>query len=235
MTQSDLADFRKWISESMEKIPSELAGKNDLFVSFNEKGKKPPIYWCFNSWVEAICLAKQLGADQPLFAMLSFYEFPNGASSMKMHTISLGTIYGDLLLQVCRAEPIFIGGNCQAAPIAEAIAHFLLAKTEATPILITLEHQPFYSYPGNVVMLFGSRSEKFNPFLRDEDPIPRWKKKYGSPSWGIVDGEHGEYFFQPAVFDLAKYMNTVAEAFSNGVQSRSGPLRIAGSQAVWHI
>jgi len=230
--QSDIDNFRQWVSESMKKIPSELGAQKDLFICFNSKGKKPPIYWCFNSWTEAILLAKQLGPNQPLFAMHSFYGFFKSASYKKIHTISLGQIYGELLLQHHRTGPIFIGGNCQAGPISEATAHFLLSKTEITPVLITLEHQPFYSYPGSVVMLFGRRSEKYNPFLGDIDPIPSWKIKYTNASWATIDGDHGEYFFEPSVFEIADHLNSVIDNFSNGVQPGNGPLKIEKSKTV---
>ena len=233
--QNDIEDFRQWIFESMKRIPSELAEQKDLFVCFNHKGKKPPIYWCFNNWTEAILLANHLGPNQPLFAMHSFYGFFKSASSKKVHTISISKIYGDLVLKQHHAEPIFIGGNCQAVPIAEAIAHFLLPNTETAPVLISLEHQPFYSYPGRVAMLFGSRSDEYNPFLGDEDPIPNWKKKYASPSWAIINGEHGKYFFEPSVLELVAHLNSVIDEFSEAIQSRNKPLQIKDSKTVRRI
>ena len=230
MENNDLKNFRQWIYEGIKRMPSENVEQRDLFACFNTKGNKPPIYWCFNNWVEAIFLARQLGSDQPLIAMHSFYGFLKGASTKKVHTLSVGETYGQLLLELHRGGPVFIGGNCQAAPISEVIAHFLLAKSGIAPVLITLEHQPFYSYPGNVVMLFGGQSDKFNPILCGPDPIPKWRRLYGAASWGIINGNHGQYFEEPSVFDLVAFLNVVIEAYVNGEPLSIGHLKIRSRQ-----
>jgi hypothetical protein len=233
MMLNTFASFRRRITKSMNRIPSEFAEKKDLIACFNEQGQKPPVYWCFNSWPEAIFLARQLGEDQPLFAMRSLHGFTKNKSIKNMHTNGLGKTYGEQILQLHQEGPIFLGGNCQSGPIAETAAQYLLEKTKTPPVLITLDYQPSHAYPGSVVMLFGSQSNKFNPFLGKEDPVPEWKNKYDNPSWGIIDGAHGKYFLEPTVFQLVMYLEAVTDGLANNDHAKSGPLKIQGSRAAW--
>jgi hypothetical protein len=152
--------IRQEIITGIERIPNETARREGLFAHYNIEGSQPPIFWCFNNWAESVFLAHWLGPDQPLFAMRSLHKILEGKSNKKIHNNYLAKEYSDLLLDIYPKGPIFIGGNCQAAPISEAMAHYLTEKTGSVPFLITLEHQPFYCYPGYLLMLFGTKSEK---------------------------------------------------------------------------
>ena len=224
----EIDDFRNWIYNDIKKIPQEIYTLDDLILGFNKDGKKSPIYWCFNNWAEAVFLSRSLGADQPLFALKSTHGFKNGSANKKVYTNSLAVMYAKNILKNHEHGPIFIGGNCQAGPISEAVAHYLIPKVDKKPILITLEHQPFYFYPGHLVMLFGGASEKYNPFLHDENPIPTWEKKYSSYSWGIIkDAPHGKYFIDPFVLKLVAYIEHVKNNYLIEGKIKSGPIHLA--------
>jgi hypothetical protein len=214
MVQDDQFDLLiTGIKESIERIPGHLIENAGLFAHFNAYGTLQPIFWCFNDWAEAVLLADWLGPDQPLYAMRSSYGFIKGSSAKRIHTTNLAEAYADEIIRIVGDQPIVIGGNCQSAPIAEAISHNLISRSRSLPLVITLEHQPFYCYPGPILMLFGSRSVKFNPFLSAGDPVPAWRRQHAAPAWGVVDGEHGKYFLKPAIDDLGGHIASAARAF----------------------
>jgi hypothetical protein len=218
--------IRQEIITGIERIPNETARREGLFAHYNIEGSQPPIFWCFNNWAESVFLAHWLGPDQPLFAMRSLHKILEGKSNKKIHNNYLAKEYSDLLLDIYPKGPIFIGGNCQAAPISEAMAHYLTEKTGSVPFLITLEHQPFYCYPGYLLMLFGTKSEKFNPFFYGESPIAGWNQKHFSPAWGIIDGQHGGYFCAPCIHELVAYISKVMTSFIDNNVGLIGEIKL---------
>jgi hypothetical protein len=225
-TASELDTLKSDIESSINRIPNQAAIKVGLFAHFNRDGTRLPLFWCFNNWVEPIFLANRLGPDQPLYAMTSFHRVVTGKSVKRLHTLSLAQAYVDCMLNVRKDGPFVIGGNCQAAPIAESMAHNVIARTGKVPLLINLEHMPFYCYPGHVLMLFGNRSEKYNPFLREANPIPRWEAQHGAAAWGIVNGGHGQYFVPPAVHDLVSYIQQSMFAFCETGRAPVGQMKV---------
>jgi len=201
------------MKESINIIPGNVAVRKGPFAVFNENGQKPPLFWCFNNWVEPVLLANRLGVDQPLVSMRSFHGFIKGKGDKRANTVDLAINYVDFMLDLFDEIPRLIGGNCQGAPVAEAIAHNLLGRTGKKALLMTLEHRPFYSYPGSILMMFGSMSEKYNPFLRNEDPIAAWNAMHRIPAWGIVNGNHGKYFVEPAVLDLTAFIRYASNTY----------------------
>ena len=223
----ELDTFLKRIRADMTRIPDKLAKKTELFAHFNSSGSKPPIFWCFNHWTEAVFLAYQLGADQPLYAMHSFCDITDEEAKKSMHTKRLAEIYGDLVCELYPNGPVLLGGNCQAFNIAEAVGHYLVGKRGQAPSLISLESQPYYAYPGDLLMLFGDHDEaRFNPFMNQVSPIPFWQNKHKHVSWGMITGSHGEYFREPCVHQLCGYINYCANHFFNGSQFPAGEITI---------
>jgi len=212
------------INESMERIPEALADRIGVFAHFNKGGSKPPLFWCFNNWAEAIFLAHRLAPDRPLFAMRSFHGFIKGKHAKRANAVGFAETYAEQVLEHVGTGPLLIGGNCQAAPIAEAMAHILIGRTGRKPLLVTLEHLPIYSYPGDILMLFGAESEKYNPFLQGKDPVPAWRAQHARAAWGIIGGEHGKYFMEPAVLDLVSYIQQACEIHADGIGLPSGSL-----------
>lgn len=206
-------DLLEVIAATALRMPKAVARIEGPLVVLNEAGTKPPIHWCFNNWAEPVMLANRLGADQPLVAMRSLFKLAECKAAKRAHTVELASAYADLILARSDGRPFIIGGNCQAAPIAEAVAHALLGRTGRAPLLVTLEHVPAYCYPGSLVMLFGAQSVKFNPFARGEDPTAAWAAMHGQASWGFIDASHGRYFMEPAVHDLGGYLRQVSAEF----------------------
>jgi len=223
--EEELTAFVAQIKADMSRLPDRLAEKKELFACFNTDGNKPPIFWCFNHWTEAVFLAYHLGSDRPLYAMHSLCDITQEEAKKSMHTKRLAEIYGDLLCDLYPDGPVLLGGNCQATCISEAMAHYLLAKRGQTPMLISLESQPFYSYPGNLLMLFGDHDKsRFNPFISQKSPIPSWQNKHQHVTWGVIKGSHGEYFQEPNVHQLCWYITQCADKFLHGIQFPTGQM-----------
>lgn len=223
--EEELEMYIAKIRASMERIPEKIAHKTELFAHFNAGGNKPPIFCCFNTWTEAVFLAYHLGPDRPLYAMHSFCDITDEEPKKSMHSKRLAEIYGDLLCKLYPDGPILLGGICQATSITEAMAHYLLEKRGQAPMLITLASQPFYAYPGDVLMLFGDQDEaRFNPFLSQKSPIQNWKNKHRHPMWGFINSNHDNYFREPSISQLTWFIKESADHFLNGVQCPPGEL-----------
>ena len=222
---SEFAFVRSEIIQSFNRVPASLAEPHGLFLKFAGGGKRTPIFWCFNNWAEPVLLSRQLGPDQPLYAMSSLHGIVRGKALKRVHAKDLAVAYADQLLQLAPEGPVLIGGNCQAAPVAEAMAHHVVAHSGRTPLLMTLEHTLFYCYPGSVLMMFGSESHKFNPFLQGVDPLPRWSAQHRRVAWGQVAGPHGRFFVEPGILDLAAFIRATASAFCAEGELRPGEIR----------
>lgn len=214
-------DLLAMVRKSMEKIPAEMGRQDGPFLRFNEAGSRPPIYWCFNNWAEPVLLARHLDADQPLVAFRSLYGILQGKQAKGASLIPLANAYLDAILNSTPDVPRIIGGNCQSAPIAEAMAHALIARCGERPLFISMEHEPHYSYPGRLVLLFGSKSVTYNPFLKGEDPLPRWTALHPNFSCGIIDGEHGRFFLDPGVHSLLSHIRAAVSAVEGGRTARA--------------
>jgi hypothetical protein len=201
------------IEASSKKVPVDIAERRGPFVLFNGNGTKAPLFWCFNNWAEAAFLSRRLGPEQPLVAMHSFHNIVKDAQTKLASVRLVAMTYAELMQPWMDGRPVVIGGNCQAAPIAEAIAHRLTYSAQEQALLIVLEHNPFYGYPGNILMLFGEQSEQFNPFVRGEDPVPGWNKLHHRPSWGFINAGHGKYFVEPGVDTLTNFITRASEDF----------------------
>jgi hypothetical protein len=202
MTATHL-ELREMLKTNADRLPPWYWQRDDVFVRFNHEGKRSPIFWCFNNWIEPISLSKQLHAEQELVAMHSIHGIMNGKDTKAANLKTIKNLYAEGIIERAGKHPITVGGNCQGGQVAEAVAHEILARTNVAPLLVLLEHQPQYAYPGHVVMLFGSQSEKYNPFLSGVDPLPRWQALHRSFAFHILEGKHGSYFGDPAIGELA--------------------------------
>jgi hypothetical protein len=214
------------VRDGLGHIPSELAGQRGLFAAFNPSGTRPPIYWCFNGWAEAVILARRLGSDQPLYAMRSFHRLVDDRWRKVLHTESLSVLYAEQVLEIHAGGPMVVGGNCQAGSIAEGVAHRIVAERGATPVLVTVDHDPRYAYPGHVVLGFGTDSERYNPFLSGGDPIPAWQRLHRATSWTVIPGQHGRYFLKPALHHLVALIEAVTMPLADGSEIPPGPIEL---------
>jgi hypothetical protein len=161
----------------------------------NADGRQPPLIWCFNGRHEFPLLAERLGPDQPLIGLRSMHLVTRMEPGRARQDAAMADHYADILLAHLPDEPCFIGGNCQAVPVAAQLARRWLLAGRRCPSFIALEWEPGAPLPLRCRLLFGAESPMFNPYLRgDADPASRWKLMFAQPQDEIVPGAHGQYF-----------------------------------------
>lgn len=176
------------------------------FLAWNTEGKKPPLFWCFNSWAEPFLLANHLDENQPLYAMGSFSGITDKWRLKTKFNEPLAKRYIESVRQVKGASSFLIGGNCQGAPIAESIAIQMMDDAGVSPYLLSIDYIGKRTYRGQRFMLFG-RESGFNPFLSTRNPIEFWSERNSEYSWDFLEGKHGTYFLEPNVQKLAEFIS----------------------------
>lgn len=204
------------IENTAAAVPRVIADHRGPLLLLNQGGSKAPIFWCVNAWTEAVFLARRLDPDQPLVAMRSLDQMEDNVDKKAAYVWPLARAYTALMKPWIDSQPMVLGGYCQSGPIAEAMAHRLLCTTHRRPLLITIEYDPFYSYPGSLLMLYGAHSKPFNPLSRGINPVPAWLAMHGQPSWATLDGGHNSFFMDPVVAQTAKLITTAADRFRAG-------------------
>lgn len=195
---------RATLIETRDKALQQIGHADGPFLVLNAEGVRPPLFWCFNNWAEAILLARKLGPDQPLYALHSLNRTTRSRRMKVRLQEPLARRYAEAIVRVGGSErPVTIGGNCQAAPIAEATAHAVMRAGAPPPLLITLEFIPRRAYPGPLHMMFGDQSRPFNPFLSEVDPVDCWRRQHVQFDWSQIPGGHGQYFREPSISALA--------------------------------
>ncbi len=195
---------------------------DSLVVGLNTEGTRPPLFWCFQGYLEFEALARHLGEDQPVFGMRS------GHLIMEYSSETIGAVaerYAEEILSNLPEGPFFLGGNCQAGFIAIVIGRLLDGHGRTATLLALLDSVPLITfpvpYPGRVAFLFGRKiydDPERNPFAESvrSDLLPM------GFSVECVAGKHGEYFHEPNVQDLARRLRGhIADALTSAPGSRT--------------
>lgn len=222
LCDSDQVEFDQiyaGIVQARERVASHAHARSGELLAWNENGSRPPLFWCFNNWVEPVLLAHQLSPEQPLYAMHSFHSFTERWLFKGRFTEALANRYLDSVAQVAGSGPVMFGGNCQGAPVAESMAVQLSERSDVTPLLITLDYIAKRAYRGPRIMLFGEHSE-FNPFRMGPEPLSYWQGRQGHFAWAILNAAHGGYFREPTVGTVAHVITGMSDHL---VRTGTGP------------
>lgn len=204
--EAEIAKLLDTLSKSTEKVAPKLARRQGPMLIINEQGTRSPLIWIFNSWAEALILARTLGPDQPLVALVSLRDQKLSVADHEMLLPHLMYAYAELAQPFVGEGRFVVGGNCQAARIGEGVAHQLCFRAKRVPLLILLDHVPFYAYPGTILMLFGTESRGFNPFLHGLRLEDSWHSSHGTAAWGFLASKHGQFFIKPGLDDLSNHV-----------------------------
>jgi len=192
---------------------------NRLAFGMNLEGSKPPLAWCFQGFHEFRALAEWLGPDQPLFGLRSAHYVADYNDRDMM--AGLAAIYLEELAAAPGGLPQRLGGNCQGAVVAVAMARQLLEAGTPPAALFLLEDiaarvdpRPL---PVPVALMYGEHSREINPYRLFPDPRPGWDKLYPAGySVDLIDAGHGGYFRKPGIESLsARLAARLAEAPNN--------------------
>lgn len=188
---------------------ADKIGPSGLISRANAAGRRPPLVWVLNDTKEFGAFADALGPDQPLIAMRSLNTViaPHRLTRADVHSVA--ERYAQELGAILGKRPFFLGGNCQGAAIAAALARRLLLAGADLRGFAGMEWPDLPPLPVPVTLLFGADSPGHNPFLSGRDPVPVWERIYPSHEVAILPGSHGTYFDPERVADLVRVLRAM--------------------------
>jgi hypothetical protein len=145
-----------------------------------------------------------LGPDQPIYAFRSGL----GLIKYKENEVqALALRYVSEIEEACPHGPLFIGGTCQGAIIALAMAQHCLRRQRHVPLLVLMEWGfPLQCYAGPVLLIHGRDSMQSNPFLRYGDPVAAFSQAFQDYAIAEMPGDHDHVFEDDKVAVLGKFL-----------------------------
>lgn len=188
----------------------ERARPDSLIVGAHTQGRRPPLFWCFQGEYEYQQLADHLDPEQPLYAMRSGHRVMDYCED---NIQALALAYLEELEALVPEGPLALGGTCQGAAIAQAMAGHLLRRGRAPRLLFLLDWVgTYHPYSGPVALLFGQDSAEFNPYRRlGVSDIP-WPRLFPDVRVAQVPGQHTTLMDSPHVEVLARTIAELLEA-----------------------
>jgi hypothetical protein len=172
----------------------------------NTDGDKPPLFWVFNDQREFRELGCALGPAQPLYGLRS------GVGIIDYHEDEIQTFalrYISEIIEVAPQGPFFIGGNCQGAIIALAIAQHALRRQRHVPLLILMDWAfDLQSYGGRVLLVSGRDNAHYNPYRRFARPELAWRRAFAKFDFVEIPGGYAQGFDKEAVVELSGALAT---------------------------
>lgn len=183
----------------------ERANPDSLIIGHNLNGTRAPLFWVLQGQHELLQLAHYMGPEQPLYGMRSGHLIMDYTEE---NIQALALDYAREIEELCPQGPLVLGGNCQGALIALAIAQHLLRRERHIPLLILMEWSfPAQPYAGHVGLIFGEQSTVANPYLYFRKPGLMWQRVWPSHQVKMISGSHGQFFFEPNIQTLAIAIN----------------------------
>jgi amino acid adenylation domain-containing protein len=153
---------------------------------------RPDLFWCCQGHEELSALAAELGPDQPLHGMRSGHLVMEYTPETMA---AMARCYVEEMVVIQPDGPFRIGGNCQAARIARAMAVELRRLGRSVSHLMLMEPYDFTPYDEPVALFIGRDSHAINPYGRLPDPEAEFRAAYrGGFTVTMIDGGHGEFF-----------------------------------------
>lgn len=178
---------------------------DSLVLGANTGGSKPAIFWVFQDEREFRQLAAQLGSDQPLYAMRSFAGIVRARDYTADLLDTAGNRYLWEILALPVEHPVILGGNCQGAIVALALAR-RLKQIGRTPLhLVLMEWSYSYGrYAEPVRLIYGRQSRVAAYYTGDQASGPDWRRDFPNNRVMSIPGNHGQFFRDENVGELAK-------------------------------
>ncbi|MEA1652822.1 hypothetical protein UAJ10_27880 [Nitrospirillum sp. BR 11164] len=168
----------------------ERVSENGLIYGVNIAGSRPPLVWCFQGYEEFAALAGALGADQPLYGMRSGHLVVGTSAEAHMH---MAVAYAAEVHSLGLSGPLFLGGNCQGALLAQKMAQILMVSGRAVSLLFGLNPFLFTPYPGRAAIIVG-RYDCTNPFHRLHEADALLRANMPHSTIDTLPSEHGKLF-----------------------------------------
>lgn len=173
------------------------------------KREKPPFYWICQSQSEAASLAAALGSNQPLYAMRSLVGIVNVRGYTNDILDAVASRYFDEISSATLKPPALLGGNCQAAIIALALARKMRNAGLPPPLLVLMEWGYSYGrYDEPVLLLYGRDSITAKFYAGNAIGGFDWRADFPCHVVAPISGTHGEFFNPENIADLAKCLKS---------------------------
>ncbi|MCC0057399.1 MAG: non-ribosomal peptide synthetase [Rhodobiaceae bacterium] len=175
-----------------------------LVAGHNVTGTRMPLFWVFQDDDEATRLARNLHRYQPLYAMRSLV----GIIPVREYTAEVLDSVCDRylweILAIAGDRPIAIGGNCQAAIIALALARRLRQIGRTPEVLVLMEWGyslgPYRDFTG---ILYSREGHVADAYLKPGESGPDWQRDFPDRRVYETTGAYGEIFYEENVDSVA--------------------------------
>jgi hypothetical protein len=162
----------------LERWPGRLAHGHQFVRLLGESQSTHRLFWCFQGSNEHEALARYLVPDVSVYGMRSLHATDDARaiySSPALLAILAGLYAREVMDLAPDSEPLTVGGNCQAAWVAHAIALQLVGCGIKVRCLILMElrmqdlRRGTLNWDGPVALIWGADSHH-NPFSASHRP-----------------------------------------------------------------
>ena len=198
--------IRNRLLAPLETWPGERPTRGRTISGMNTDGDRPPLFWVFNDQREFRELACALGPAQPLYGLRSGVGIIDYQED-EIQTFALR--YISEITEVAPQGPFFVGGNCQGAIIALAIAQHALRRQRHVPLLILMDWAfDLQSYGGRVLLVSGRDNAQYNAYRRFARPELAWRRAFANFDFVEIPGGYAQGFDKAAVVELSGALAT---------------------------
>jgi hypothetical protein len=178
--------------------------EDSMVVGCNTSGSARPVFWIFQGHDEFDALAKQLGPDQPLYAMRSLSRIMPVTDCNSNSIDEILNRYLWEIMAVAGDRPFVLGGNCQGAHLAFHVAQRLRQARRRPDLLILMEWSFSCGvYPDPVLLIFGRESYTASLYRSGPRTGLDWRADFPNHSLASIPGKHGRFFAKHSVVQLA--------------------------------
>jgi hypothetical protein len=150
-----------------------------------------------------------LGSNQPLYVMRSLVDIVNVRGYTNDVLDAVASRYFDEISSATLKPPALLGGNCQAAIIALALARKMRNAGRPPPLLVLMEWSYSYGrYDEPVLLLYGRDSVTAKFYAGNEIGGFDWRADFPCHVVAPISGAHGEFFNAENIADLAESLKS---------------------------
>lgn len=187
---------------------SGRAARPDALVRTLNSDAAQALFWVFQGDAEFTALSGALGTGVALHGMRSGHQIMDYTPD----TIErLAETYASEITKLLPEGQIHLGGNCQGAVIARAVAFALRRRGREVARLVLMEMAKPWAYDAPVDLVYG-RQSVLNPFRKGDDAPAAFTAAYTQGfARHFIDGEHGAFFQPQNVGSLATVLRGILQ------------------------
>ncbi len=186
------AGHMRKMADFMQLWRGEKPFADSMLRGMNLEGSKAPLFWVLQSESSFLKLAEELGPDQPIYAMRSAVGVIEHYSHDALEEIANRYLWE--VMAMARGRRFYLGGNCQGAIVALALAKRLRQIGLEPARLVMMEwFFDFGGYGGPTTFLTGEDS--FVAELQQTVPsLAQLNETFPASDALSIAGAHGQFF-----------------------------------------